>query len=113
MLVQRHVSWSEANRTLVDTRKIGVGPRSLSELAVLRQQYKPYPRAELSFSFEETWRETAHLELDAARSRIEQSPIPSSPTLSPRHHYDDGDIVIVSSDNVSFRVDSIILRRAS
>jgi len=102
-----------ANRTVVDTRKIGVGPRTLSELAALRQQYKPYPRAELSFSFEETWRETVESELDTPRSRIEKFAFYSRPTLSTRHHYDDGDIVIVSSDNVSFRVDSIILRRAS
>ena len=104
-----------ANKTVVDTRKIGVGPKTLSELAAVRQQYKPYPRAELSFSFEETWRETIHLELDTCtpRNRIEQSPIHSSPTLSPTHYYDDGDIVIISSNKVSFRVDSIILRRAS
>lgn len=101
-----------ANETPVDARKIGVGPKTLSELAAVRQLYKPYPRAEQSFSFEEAWTNTTHL-AEISRSPIDGNPMENSPTVSTDYNYQDGDIVMMSSDNVSFRVDSILLRRAS
>jgi hypothetical protein len=62
----------------------------------------------------ETWGDTTHFGTEISSSLIvDESSMDSSPSVSKDYNYDDGDIMIVCSDNVSFRVDSIILKRAS
>lgn len=97
---------------------IGVGPSTLSELAAVRLRYKAHPRADLSFPFANTWRRVSVAEDDHAISpegSQEQTPEANTTNPVPHEKYDDedADMFMISSDNVSFRVHSVIMRKAS
>jgi hypothetical protein len=94
----------------------------------MRQQHQPPSQADLSFSFEETWTSEVDeyespYQIDELFDFLEYLPVePHGSSASvivatepgsviQIHH--DSDVVLVSSDNVSFYVHSTTLGRAS